>query len=384
MTISSLSAVRERNAASVLEILMNKELSRAELARVTGLTKSTIGEIVKEMIKIGILEEREQVGGNIGRPPVKLGVRKNWAHILGICVERDNISVSLIDSRKNILKTSESISENSYQSISDLMERLYGLVDEFCIFSKQQGIKLDAIGIGMPGPFDPKTGVLKNVPNFPIVENVSPKALFQSHYKLPVWVGNDADMAALGEHYFGCGKDMNSFIYVFLDKGIGAGIVINNELYVGMNGYAGEIGQLLVVTQDREVFLEDLCSVNAVIKKSCELGITQSRDLKKLVEMAHKGDTVANEIITETARYVGSGILSLIYLFGISNVIIGGELLLLGELFIKEIKRVIRTHLFHQHNVNIQISTLGSQAISLGAAMNALIKYSIRAIKSRR
>ncbi|MBC7122468.1 MAG: ROK family protein [Pseudothermotoga sp.] len=367
-----------------MDILMNKALSRAELARETGLTKSTIGEIVREMMSIGILEEKELVAGKIGRPRVKLGVRKDWAHVIGISVERDSLTVSLIDSAKSILKTDGFNYERPYNNVEELLYDLYSIVDEFYEFSKKQGISLKAIGIGIPGPLDPKSGTLGNVPNFSILSNVSPKNLFEKRYQLPVWVGNDADMAALGERYFGAGKTMNSFIYVFLDKGIGAGIIINNELYIGMNGYAGEIGQLLVITQNKEVFLEDICSVNAVISKSYQLGIRKTCDLRKLNDMALKGDRTARAIIEETGKYVGSAILSLMYLFGISNIIMGGSLLQLGELFIEEIKRVIRAHLFHAHDVNIKLSTLGTQAISLGAAMNALIEYSIEAIRSRR
>ncbi|WP_448522071.1 ROK family transcriptional regulator [Pseudothermotoga sp.] len=384
MTISDLSTVREKNAATVLDILMNKKLSRAELARETGLTKSTIGEIIREMIDIGILEEKEIVGGNIGRPRVKLGIRRDWAHVIGISVERDSVTVSLIDSTKNILKTREFVYDRSYNNADELLSDVYALVDELYEYSGKEGAKLKAIGIGIPGPLDPRTGKLGDIPNFSVISNISPKELFERRYHLPVWVGNDADMAALGEKYFGCGRTMNSFIYVFLDKGIGAGIIINNELYIGMNGYAGEIGQLLVIKQNEEVFLEDVCSVGAVIRKSYDLGIRSPSELKKLNDMAQMGHPMAKAVIKETGKYVGSAILSLIYLFGISNIVVGGELLCLGELFISEIKRVIRTHLFHSHDVNIQVSKLGTEAISLGAAMNALVEYSIETIRSRR
>jgi len=384
MTISDLSAVREKNAATVLDILMNKKLSRAELARETGLTKSTIGEIIREMIDIGILEEKEIVGGNIGRPRVKLGIRRDWAHVIGISVERDSVTVSLIDSTKNILKTREFVYDHSYNNADELLSDVYALVDELYEYSSKEGAKLKAIGIGIPGPLDPRTGKLGDIPNFSVISNISPKELFERRYHLPVWVGNDADMAALGEKYFGCGRTMNSFIYVFLDKGIGAGIIINNELYIGMNGYAGEVGQLLIIKQNEEVFLEDVCSVGAVIRKSYDLGIRSPSELKKLNDMAQMGHPMAKAVIKETGKYVGSAILSLIYLFGISNIILGGELLCLGELFVSEIKRVIRTHLFHSHDVNIQVSKLGTEAISLGAAMNALVEYSIETIRSRR
>jgi predicted NBD/HSP70 family sugar kinase len=384
MTISDLSAVREKNAATVLDILMNKKLSRAELARETGLTKSTIGEIIREMIDIGILEEKETVGGNIGRPRVKLGIRRDWAHVIGISVERDSVTVSLIDSTKNILKTREFVYDHSYNNADELLSDVYALVDELYEYSSKEGAKLKAIGIGIPGPLDPRTGKLGDIPNFSVISNISPKELFERRYHLPVWVGNDADMAALGEKYFGCGRTMNSFIYVFLDKGIGAGIIINNELYIGMNGYAGEVGQLLIIKQNEEVFLEDVCSVGAVIRKSYDLGIRSPSELKKLNDMAQMGHPMAKAVIKETGKYVGSAILSLIYLFGISNIVVGGELLCLGELFVSEIKRVIRTHLFHSHDVNIQVSKLGTEAISLGAAMNALVEYSIETIRSRR
>jgi len=378
---ATLSMVKERNTTIILDLLMNNKFSRAELSRATGLTRSTVGEIIKEMLDLGVVQEGKTTSGKIGRPAIKIGIRKDWAYVIGVSVERNGVSARLIDSNKNILKSSEIVKLRTYSSLKELQSDIYKVVDETYHFAHTNKIRISAMGIGMPGPFDPLTGSLKSVPSFPVVENFSPKLLLEGKYNVSVWVGNDADMGALGEKYFGKGKNLDSFIYVFLDKGIGSGIVINGELYVGISGYAGELGQLTIVKGKREIFLEKLCSVDSIIKKTRSIGVDDLNDLK---ELAKAGNKLAIDTIVEVARHIGCGIVSLIYLFGIPNIIVGGMLLELGDLFLNKVRETIKRNLFHKHEVQLLKSDLGNQTISLGAASYALVKHTITKLRERK
>ncbi len=373
--------VREKNLMIILDLLMNGKFSRAELSRITGLTKSTVGEIIREMLRVGIIREVEVINGKIGRPAINIGLRDDWAFIAGLSIERDFVSVCLIDSNKNVLKSLEIVRPETYRSARVLQKDIHKLMDEIINFTHKNKIKLSAIGVGMPGPFDPRTEAPRNVPSFPAVKGFSPKTLLAERYSVPVWIGNDADMGALGEKYYGKGRNLNSFIYVFLDKGIGSGIVINGELYVGISGYAGELGQLTVVKGTKEVFLEEICGLNSVIRKAKSIGLGEIESLRRAAEGENQS---AIDIVIDVAKHIGCGIVSLIYLFGIPNIILGGKLLELGNLFLENVQRTIRKSLFHEHDVQVLTSELGNRGISLGAASYAFMKYAMVKLRTKK
>lgn len=380
-----LSAVRRRNTLVVLEqLMMNKDISRVKLSRVTGLTKSTVGEIIREMSHLGIIREKRVVAGNIGRPAVNLGISPSWALVIGLSIERDRIEASLINSAKEILAKKSSSSGECYESFDQLFREVTILLDDLFSYAKERSYRINAIGIGIPGPLDTTKGIVGNVPHFSACSNVMLGPLIEEKYGTRVWLENDADMAALGEKYFGLGKDYKSFIYVFLDKGIGTGIVINHELYKGETNYAGELGQFFIPSGSTLTFLENEWGVDALLAKARSYGLDQVKDLSDLRRAEEQGDKTANLLTNKAALYIGGAILSLMYILGIPNVVIGGSYMKLGRRFVEKIERVVEKYLIHEHSVRICFSDIGDSAISLGSAANALIEYTLSKIKSAR
>lgn len=375
-----LSKIREKNSFIILNHILNNQLSKAEISRLTGLTKTTVGDITNKMINLGIITEKEIVVGNIGRPARKLGLKADWTNIIGISIERDRLNVVLINSEKEVLYKKKFLNNKPFETFEILFEKITSLLDNTFNYAIKNNLKIDSIGVGAPGPFD-DDGFIKNVPNFPACSNIPLKEILEERYNLDVWLGNDADMAALGERYFGYGKEFDSFIYVFLDKGIGAGIVKDLELYKGETGYAGELGQFIIHMEDKITFLEKEWSVDSILSKMKKYKLNKVTCIQDLKQELRNKNKIALLLIEEATKYIGGSILSLMYAMGISNIIVGGELSKLGKYLIKGLRKVIEENIIHEHPINVVLSNLDDYSISLGAAMYALVNYTMEKMK---
>jgi predicted NBD/HSP70 family sugar kinase len=197
----------------------------------------------------------------------------------------------------------------------------------------------------------------------------------KERYNVFACLENDADMGAMGEKYYGKGKDLDSFIYILYDKGIGAGIIINNQLYHGVNGYAGEIGHTLIYNKGKFKFFENEYGIDNVIQKLNKISKKQIKSINELESISETENKQIKDFKIELSKYFGSIILSLIHYFGISNILIDGRTRYLGKSFLIQLNSFVKEHLFHKHPINISYSNLDEYAVSKGAAKFGLIKF---------
>lgn len=235
---------RIKNAITLLHILLKQDgISRVELSRITGLTKTTVSSIIKEFLAAGIVEESPtKPNGNVGKTPISLHIKKNAVYTLGVHLGRHNIKTVLMDASMKVLMESNGLSYKKNDPDS-VLEKLYLDINHIMEKAEKHGIKVGVIGIGIPGPLDPETGVIKCPPKFEGWINIPLGEIIQKKYKLPVWIENDANVAALAEKWHGGAKYLKNFVYILVNEGIGAGVVINDELYQGTHDYVGEIGR---------------------------------------------------------------------------------------------------------------------------------------------
>ncbi|PIS30449.1 transcriptional regulator [Candidatus Saganbacteria bacterium CG08_land_8_20_14_0_20_45_16] len=232
-----------------------------------------------------------------------------------------------------------------------------------------QRVKIQAIGIGAPGPIIYDEGIVVEAPNLPGWKRVNLKKILQKEFKFPVFVDNDANCAALAEARFGAGKSVRHFLYLTISTGIGGGIIIDKKLYRGAIGAAGEIGHMTIDYQGQQCScgrlgcLEALASGTALKRKT-------GLDALSLELAACQGDKKAQKAITELAHYLAIGIGNLVNIFNPQLIVIGGGLSnmrgLLFDPLKKEFKRYALT--LPAQSVKIVRAKLGTQAGPLGAA----------------
>lgn len=244
------------------------------------------------------------------------------------------------------------------------------------------------IGLGIAGLMDREAGISTVSPNFANWHNVQVLAPFRERFGLPVAMDNDVRVGALGELHFGAGRRFRNFLFTALGTGIGAGIVMDRDIYRGPYGTAGEFGHITIRPDGPACncgsvgCLEALCSGPAIRRRTLEALRTRPdasllRDLpeakisaRTLAEAAHQGDALALKLWDEIGTDLGIGILSYYNLLGPEAAIVGGGVSLAGDLLLEPARRVTTARLMPgiREHVHIVAAELGDEAAAAGAA----------------
>jgi glucokinase len=250
------------------------------------------------------------------------------------------------------------------------------------------------IGVGAAGPINPQKGVILTPPSLPTWRDVPLKEELQKEFQIPVWMENDADLAALGEHRFGAGRGFDRLIYITVSTGIGGGIITNGELLRGCSLSVAEIGHM-VVDPDGPVcncggkgHLEAVASGTAIARMAAErisqgdlssISLLVRGDLsmvtaETVVKAAGQGDMTAQAVIHRAGTSLGMAVVSLIHIFDPEVVIIGGGVSNAGEWILKPIREVITQRAMpdFKNRARMVRSALGDDSVILGAVALAL------------
>ena len=366
---------RIKNAITLLHLLLKEDgISRVGLSRMTGLTKTTISAIIKEFKDSGIVEESNQVStGNIGKSPIPLHIRADAIYTIGVHLSRQRVETLLMDARMNII-TSNIGEDYTRFGPEGIIDSLFININKIMEYAKRKEIDVGAIGIGIPGPLDAQAGIVKQPPKFKGWKDVPLGSIVQKEYGIPVWIENDANVSALAEKWLGSGRNIHNFINILLNEGLGAGVIINNELYQGTYNFVGEIGHFLCYEQGQFKYLEDIAGLDVLLHLASSQGL-RVKSLKEIAELLQQDNQVANSIVKKLATWVGSAIVNAIHMIGPQTVFIGGEMVVLGEPLIQPIREIVSHYLFGEQAVNIQFSSISSKAVQSGAGIYAIIQW---------
>lgn len=265
------------------------------------------------------------------------------------------------------------------------------LVNQFIKLMKAVDNKPKALGIGCPGPIDPKTGFVYTLPNFPDWENVALKIILEHKIKIPVIMENDATAAAWGEFKAGAGRNVNNMICVTLGTGIGTGIIIDGKILHGAQGVAGEAGHITILPDGPKCgcgnngCLETLASATALVRnfkqKMKEKKNVNIADFdisaRQVVEDATKGDVISKGAVEETGRYLGIGMATLINIFNPSLIVFSGGLSGAGEMLFEPCRDEINKRAFKLQAEHCQLKIAELQELAAHVGMRELSKSNI-------
>lgn len=388
--------VREINLSIILNCLRETSpLSRAQLAEITGLNKSTVSSLVSELIVRQFVREIGFRASQGGRPAVMLELNPEAGCIIGLEIGVDFILAILTDFRAHVLwRHREDTNQAEGQEV--ILARALAILRQALAAGQSTHSPVLGIGVGVPGLVDIPSGTLLFAPNLHWYD-VPLREVFSRQFNVPVFVDNDANISALGEKYFGVAQGSKDFIYLSIGVGLGGGIVLNGQLYRGIGGYAGEIGHMTIV-DDGECCncgnrgcWETLVSQTAVIKrvqKAIEAGnaslvsqLVEGRleriSIPLIVRAAGKGDQVARQALEETGTYLGIGIANLINAFNPEWIILGGVVSLASDYLLPAIERTMekRSLIWARRMVRVTASSYGADACVMGGV--ALVLHDI-------
>ena len=224
-----------------------------------------------------------------------------------------------------------------------------------------------AVGIGAPGPLDPRRGVVYEAPNLPGWQNIPLRQELEARLGVPVVIGNDANLAALGEHRFGAGQGVDDMIYVTISTGIGSGVISQGRLLVGAHGLAAEVGHMVVDPNGPVCncggvgHVEALAAGPAIARAArARLSAEQPSLLRHLVqgevekitavhvsEAAQQGDPLARAVLREAGHTIGLAFISLVHLFNPRLIVVGGGVSQAGSLIFDPILETLRAGVMH-------------------------------------
>ncbi len=382
--------VREHNLSSVLRLIHTQSpISRAKLAVITGLNKSTVSSLVDELLSRKLVHETGSNSGGAGRPATLLEMNPQAGLIIGVELGVDFVSVAVTDFLGNILwRRREDANPNEDQD--KMINQTLRIVKEAMTAGKQKNTRFIGLGLATPGTVDLKEGVLIFAPNLHW-RNVPFGKIFTEHTKLRVFVENDANAAAIAEHLFGTARHCQDFLFVFAGVGIGGGLFLNGRLYRGKNGYAGEIGHSPIMAEPSQTVChcgnrgcwETYANQYSIIQRvQARLEVKRASIIPKLTaeqnspitiaiikQAADAGDREAIDSFTEAGHAMGQGFAGLINIFNPEKIILGGPLSIAGEYLLPGIKETVARHSLPEidQQAEVLLSPFGADASLIGA-----------------
>lgn len=312
-------------------------------------------------------------------------------YYVGIDLGGTNIAAGVLGENLEIIKKG-SVPTGNTRHYSAIIKDMAMLVMKLL---KEIGIsydEVDCIGIGGPGTCDRENGILLYSNNI-YFDDVPMRSEMQKYLPLPVYLENDANCAALGESMAGAAKDVPDSITVTLGTGVGGGIILNNKIYTGFNGMAGEIGHLILrhkgelCTCGRKGCWEAYASATALIRQTRKAvqkhpeslinqlidGDLSKIDAKTAFDAMRQGDEVGKKIVNKYILYLSEGITDLINIFQPSRIVLGGGISKEGDTLLIPLREIAKKSTYYGEgnlpHTQIVKARLGNDAGIIGAAM---------------
>ncbi|MES2583017.1 MAG: ROK family transcriptional regulator [Pseudomonadota bacterium] len=370
----------------VRKLLSEPELSRADLAEKVGLTKSTVSVLVRELVEEGWLSESELVAtGSLGRRPTPLHIDGTRLVLLGADLGVDEIRIVATNLPGEVLE--HQIVQ--YEDINNVASCLKLLAKEMIRMARMltnQGRNILGIGVGMHGGVDEAAGVLHFAPNLGW-KNVNAGAQLNTHFAqsplagLPLYVQNEADVAALAEFEFSAQPSSDPLIYLSIGYGVGAGVVVRDSLLTGYRGFAGEVGHTILQADGplcscgRRGCAEAVIGLGNLLGKAATSMSGRRQALQYLVEQVHASAPRPDNAVAVAGRQLGVLLNNLWVAFDPMRIVLGGPAMRLGDAFLAPALATLQAYSEAAQLLAPPIHTTryGDDAVAIGAA--ALVRY---------
>ena len=375
---------------TVLNVVWKRrEISRAEIARNSGRSRSTISDVVGRLLSTELVAEIGSGESRGGRRPILVGFQDQAGVILGVDMGATHISVILTDLRGRTLAWRERA--HPVHGDPRGAEALIAELGEACLAEwNGERSRLMGVGVAVPSPVD--AGSPDRV-----IERVLPA--WRGHglldrldtvFGVPVFVDNDANLGAVAERWWGQAVGIDDFVYLKVATGVGAGLMIGGEIYRGATGVAGEIGHLAIDPDGPECVCGNRgCLATFVGRRHL---VDRARalldhfpdstlhggdpDIRAIEDGALRDDPLALQVVNEAAVRLGTVVAGVLNLLNPGSVIIGGSLARAGSRLVKPLREAVATRTLVDSAAasDIRTSELGERAVALGAATHVLVK----------
>jgi glucokinase-like ROK family protein len=388
MIVTTKKATREHtkqhNSRLILKMIYDQgPISRADIARITRLTATTVSSAVSELLDEGLVEEIGSASAARGKPPTLVRVARDGRHLISLDLGRRAFQGAIVNLRGDILHR-VSISPNG-RTGHEALKLVYHLLDELLLAA---GAPLLGIGVGSPGIVNFDQGIICKAVNFDW-RNLPLQQMLSCRYELPVYLANDCHVAVLAEYTFGRRKHCPNLVLVRIGHGVGAGVILNGRLYHGHNYGAGEIGHVTIVENGERCScgnygcLETIATSRAIVRRA--QAVARENRASRLGEFAESvdaidievvrrafeaGDPTLNPIIDDVGQYLGRALANLVGLLNTPYILLSSSVAQFGSPLLNRIKtemeRRLMTDLAEQ--TTVEVAGLDPDIVLLGSA----------------
>ena len=397
---SNIIRVKSHNMRAILlTLLHHQHVSRVDLAKLTGLSTTTITNLIAELLEQGIVVEQGtemlQRRRGAGRPRRALRLVPEAGYAIGIHVGVGKIRVALTDLRARIL-CHRSFDHPLDKSAQAVLTKTADLVRQLIIDCEIPFNNVIGIGVGASGLVNPETGCNLMAPNLGW-RNVPIQSWLAEQLDLPVCVDNNVRAMALGEALFGAAQNVRALAFVYARIGVGAGFVVDGQLYRGSSAGAGEIGHTVIIPDSGDLCrcgnvgcLETLVSEPATVGLAQQL-VRQDKDsilatylqqekevsIEQVFEAARAGDRPTQMMLQERARYMGIALANLVNVINPELILLGGIFYQGQDLLLPTMETTMRQCAFGNLGQQVQLrpTSFGQQAGMIGGAALALTAF---------
>jgi N-acetylglucosamine repressor len=358
--------VRRQNRALVINLLrISGPMSRTEIADRTGLARSALTRLVRDLLNEGVVIEVGKTDSSGGRPAVLVSLNAEYARSIGIKVERMRLIAASVDLVGEIRDRAE-VTFREAPSPTEVIDGIVELTERLSIG------RVLGVGVSISGFVDPETGTELYTPILGW-QRVPLREPLTERLTVPVWIENDVNALALAELWYGAGRRLRHFICITVGEGIGAGVVINGEIYRGAFGGAGELGHITldpdgpVCRCQERGCLEVYASDRFLREEAARLGYAT---IEELASGARNGGTPAKEAFSRMGRFLGFGVKNLVNLLNPEAIILGGERMDSADLFLPDVEEAVCRHSFPAEAERLRIlpAALGEDGFLIGPA----------------
>jgi len=366
--------------ALVRHLCANPGSSRVDLASGVGLQKSTVSLLVRELLEEGWLVERDVVAtGDLGRRPTPLFIDPTRLLLLGAEIGIESIRVVATSLTGEVLAKAVANHEPATSAKACIASLVTALLKVRKQLNKGEH-QIIGIGVGLPGGVDEASGFLYFAPNLgwrdvPFRALLSEKLIGTSLAGVPLFVQNEADVAALAEMEFNASQAADPLIYVSINQGVGAGVIVGERLLNG-RGFAGEVGHIILQINGPQCSCGRRGCAEALIGPRAMLRSPETREpLAEIQRRLAQGDADTVRLVKKAGGYLGVLLQNLASAYDPARIVLGGSVVELGETFLESALQTLNDYAMAARLAppTVQVSRFGADAVAAGGA--ALARY---------
>jgi predicted NBD/HSP70 family sugar kinase len=376
ITVGTPSLLRAINERTILDLIHNQgPLSRAQVARVSGLSKPTVSLALNGLLDARLVREVGRSRGERGPSALLYELNPNAGVVVGVDIGRKWVRAAIADIAGTIVARRDEHAKVS--SARSLIGQVGAIARRLASEAGVQWTQVTHATIGSPGVFDPVHGYVAMAPNLPGWGRTGLVQAVHEELGTNVSFENDVNLAALAEHAHGLGRNMRNFVFLSIGTGVGMALVIDGHLYRGAHGAAGEVAYMPLGKGDprdpanrRRGAFEEAAAAAGIVRNARRLGMRPPLTPERIFVAARRGNGIATRVVEAEAALLSLAIATVTPVLDPELVILGGGIGRNGDLLVEPIERELRQLL--PFRPPVAVSALGEDAVVRGAVETAL------------